>query len=394
MTEPKHPIRDTFLPYGKQMIDEDDIEAVIQVLRSPYITQGPAIDKFERAIAEYSGAKYAVAFSNGTAALHGACYAAGIGPGDEVITTPITFLASSNCVLYCGGAPVFADIRSDTYNIDPDGAAKKITQRTKAIIAVDFSGQPTETDRLSTLAHDHGLVLIQDAAHSLGATYADRRVGSLADMTMFSFHPVKHITTGEGGVIVTDNEQYRDRLLMFRSHGMTRDPELLERNDGPWYYEMHELGYNYRMTDIQAALGASQVHKLDRLIQRRREIAEAYDRAFSNIPGLTIPYQLPQADSSWHLYVVRWDEGLVMGGRDRAFELLRSMNIGVHVHYIPIYRQPYYRKLGYDREEYPNAEHFYRTAMTLPLFPQMSDQDVEDVIQSVLQVAQQLRSGM
>ncbi|MFC4599641.1 UDP-4-amino-4,6-dideoxy-N-acetyl-beta-L-altrosamine transaminase [Cohnella hongkongensis] len=393
MTHSVRPARETFLPYGQQAIDDDDIAAVVQVLKSDFITQGPAIEQFERAVAEYSGARFAVAFCNGTAALHGACYAAGIGAGDEVITTPITFLASSNCVLYCGGTPVFADIRPDTYNLDPDEVAKKITSRTKAIIAVDFTGQPAEADRLSMLARDHGLVLIQDAAHSLGASYAGKRVGSLADMTMFSFHPVKHVTTGEGGVIVTNNPVFYHKLLMFRNHGMTKDPQLLEENDGPWYYEMQQLGYNYRMTDLQAALGASQMKKLDRFVERRREIAQAYNSAFGDIEGLWIPHQLPQAASSWHLYILRWDEDVFDGGRDRAFEELRSRNIGVHVHYIPVYRQPYYRQRGYASEGYDEAERYYRQAMTLPLFPRMSDSDVDDVVEAVVSVAAALRQG-
>jgi len=387
MSHSHRPNRDTLLPYGKQFIDEDDIEAVVKVLRSDYITQGPAIERFERKVADYVGAKYAVAFCNGTAALHGACYAAGITAGDEVITTPITFLASSNCVLYCGGTPIFADIRPDTYNLDPDRVASKITPRTKAIIAVDFSGQPVETDRLTMLARNHGLVLIQDAAHSLGASFEERKVGSLADMTMFSFHPVKHITTGEGGVIVTNSEEYRDRLLMFRNHGMTRDPQLLERNDGPWYYEMQALGYNYRMTDIQAALGVSQMDKLDGFIKRRREIAEQYNRAFSDCEDITIPFQHPSVNSSWHLYVIRWERKL---NRAAAFEQLRKRNIGVHVHYIPVYNQPYYRDLGYEQRQCTNAEAYYEEAMSLPIFPGMTDEDVQDVTFAVKEVVGRL----
>jgi perosamine synthetase len=386
MTHSLRPARATFLPYGRQAIDEEDVEAVIEVLKSDYITQGPAIERFESAVAKYVGAKYAVAFCNGTAALHGACFAAGIAPGDEVITTPITFLASSNCVLYCGGTPVFADIRSDTYNLNPDEVAAKITSNTKAIIAVDFSGQPAETDRLSILARNHGLVLIQDAAHSLGATYDGRKVGSIADMTMFSFHPVKHITTGEGGVIVTDSEVYRDRLLMFRSHGMTRDPQLLERNDGPWYYEMQALGYNYRMTDMQAALGASQLNKLEGFVKRRREIADQYNRSFSECAGIIIPAQHPSTNSSWHLYVVQWKNGR----RDRAFDELRKRNIGVHVHYIPVYKQPYYREIGYEDLQCSEAEAYYRQAMSLPLYPAMTEEDVRDVINAVFEVAEVL----
>ncbi|MFC5469746.1 UDP-4-amino-4,6-dideoxy-N-acetyl-beta-L-altrosamine transaminase [Cohnella suwonensis] len=382
--------RSALLPYGRQSIDEEDIEAVVQVLRSDFITQGPAIERFERAVADFVGAKYAVAFCNGTAALHGACFAAGIGPGDEVITSPITFLASSNSVLYCGGTPVFADIRPDTYNIDPAEVERRITPKTKAIIAVDFTGQPVENDRLSMLAHDQGLVLIQDAAHSLGAEYSGRKVGALADMTMFSFHPVKHITTGEGGMIVTDSEQYRDRLLLFRNHGMTRDTERMKSNDGPWYYEMQALGYNYRMTDVQAALGASQINKLDRFVERRRAIAEQYNRAFSDLQGVTIPYQHPDARSSWHLYVLRWDERVIRGVRDVVFAEMRARNIGVNVHYIPVYRQPYYQSIGYADISLPEAEAYYRTAMTLPLFPAMTDDDAADVIHAVREVAKSL----
>ena len=387
-------MRDEMLPYGRQWIDEDDIAAVVETLRSPWITQGPAIEQFEKDLAEYAGAKYAVAFTNGTAALHGACFAAGIGPGDEVITTPLTFLASSNCVLYCGGKPVFADIRPDTYNLDPDTVLTSITNRTKAIIAVDFSGQPAEMDRMGMIARDHALVLIEDAAHSLGAEFGGRRTGSMADMAMFSFHPVKHVTTGEGGVIVTDNAAYAEKLRLFRSHGMTRDPQLLTRNDGPWYYEMHALGYNYRMTDLQAALGSSQLKKLDRFVQRRREITAAYDSAFLNIEGLTTPYQHPSSNSSWHLYVLRWNGQLLTGGRDRAFEELRSRNIGVHVHYIPVYLQPYYESLGYERGSCPQAENYYAEALSLPVFPAMSEKDIEDVIQSVLEVVNRMKKSL
>jgi UDP-4-amino-4,6-dideoxy-N-acetyl-beta-L-altrosamine transaminase len=380
--------RETLLPYGRQWIDESDIQAVVEVLRSDWITQGPNIEHFEKSVAEYVGARYAVAFCNGTAALHAACHAAGIGPGDEVITTPITFLASSNAVLYCGGTPVFADIRPDTYNIDPDQVAAKITPRTKAIIGVDLAGQPVEADRLSMLAKDHGLIFIQDAAHSLGASYGGRKVGTWADMTMFSFHPVKHVTTGEGGIIVTDREDLRDALLLFRNHGMTKDPRLLEKNDGPWYYEMHDLGFNYRMTDIQAALGVSQMSKLQHFVDRRRKIAARYNEAFAGVPGLKIPYQHPSAESSWHLYVLSWDEEVFPGGRDRAFAELRNMNIGTQVHYIPIYLQPYYRKLGYPSGLCPNAEAYYREALSIPIFPAMTDKDIEDVIKAVLSLVQ------
>ncbi|GGH33111.1 UDP-4-amino-4,6-dideoxy-N-acetyl-beta-L-altrosamine transaminase [Paenibacillus segetis] len=377
------PIRSTLLPYGQQWLDEQDIEAVVKVLRGDFITQGPAIEAFETKVADYVGVKYAVAFTNGTAALHAACFAAGIGEGDEVITTPLTFLASSNCVLYQGGTPVFVDIDMDTYNVAPAEIESKITERTKAIIAVDFTGQPVEIDRISMIAHDHNLVLIQDAAHSLGASYAGRRVGAWADMTMFSFHPVKHVTTGEGGIITTDNEEYYRKLVLFRSHGMTKDPEKLIKNDGPWYYEMQELGYNYRMTDMQAALGVSQMDKLDSFVARRREIAAIYNEKLGMLPGIVIPGQHPDAESSWHLYVIRFLPDYFHGNRRDWFEALRTEGIGVHVHYIPVYLQPYYQKMGYAQGLCPNAEKYYSSAITLPLFPKMTDSDVSDVIKAV-----------
>ena len=382
------PIRETLLPYGKQWIDDEDIAAVLQVLRSDFITQEPAIQAFESKVADYVGAQYAVAYCNGTAALHGACFAAGIGPGDEVVTSPLTFLASSNCVLYMGGKPVFADIRPDTYNIDPDDIARKLSDRTKAIIAVDFTGQPAEMDRITMLARDRGLTVIQDAAHSLGASYAGSKVGTLADMTMFSFHPVKHVTTGEGGMIVTDSEEFYRKLLLFRNHGMTRDPELLKQNDGPWCYEMRELGYNYRMTDLQAALGVSQMDKLERFVERRREIAAAYDGAFGSMGGLVIPAQHADARSSWHLYVLRWRREAFKADRKVIFEALRAENIGVNVHYIPVYRQPYYRANGYADVRCDHAEKYYETSLSLPIFPKMTDEDIRDVIQAATKIYQ------
>lgn len=375
--------RPDMLPYGQQWLDEADIESVIQVLKSDFLTQGPAIQAFEEKVANYVGAKYAVAFTNGTAALHGACFAAGIGPGDEVITTPLTFLASSNCVLYQGGTPVFCDIDMETYNIDTNQIETKITPSTKAIIAVDFSGQPVEIDRILDIAREKNLILIEDAAHSLGADYDGRKIGTWADMTMFSFHPVKHVTTGEGGIIVTDNETFYKELIQFRSHGMTRNPDEMTQNEGPWYYEMHALGYNYRMTDIQAALGVSQMDKLDDFVQRRREIVEIYNRELAEIPGLVLPYQHPKANSSWHLYVVRFLPEYFSYSRREIFETLRNRNIGVHVHYIPVYLQPYYQKLGYSKGLCPNAERYYETAITLPLFPKMTDTDVKDVVDAV-----------
>lgn len=380
------PIRNEMLAYGMHWVDEQDIESVNRVLRGNNLIQGPVTAEFERLVAEKSGARYAVAFSSGTAALHGASYAAGIEPGDEAITTPITFVASSNCVLYQGGTPVFADIREDTYNIDPDEIERKITPRTKAIIPVDYTGQPVEMDRIRALADRHGLVIIQDAAHSLGATYDGAKVGSMADMTMFSFHPVKHVTSVEGGVIVTDNEIFFKKLQLFRSHGISRGPDFVNEYEGPWYYEMQDLGYHYRMTDVHAALGISQIAKLDTFIRRRRDIVSLYNEAFEGLPGLVLPYQHNKADSSWHIYMLRWKREEFKVDRRMIFEALRAENIGVNVHYIPVYLMPYYKKLGFSAGLCPKAELYYAEAITIPLFPRMTDDDARDVINAVKKV--------
>ncbi|MCQ5366112.1 UDP-4-amino-4,6-dideoxy-N-acetyl-beta-L-altrosamine transaminase [Anoxybacillus salavatliensis] len=377
------PIRQSYLPYGKQWIDEEDIEAVVEVLKGDYLTTGPYISKFEQAVAQYVGAKYAVAFSNGTAALHGACFAAGIGQGDEVITTPMTFAASANCVLYQGGIPVFVDIDEKTYNIDPNKIEEKITNKTKAIIPVDFTGQPVELDRILEIARKHSLVVIEDAAHALGATYKGRKIGSISDMTMFSFHPVKHITSGEGGVITTNNEEYYEKLLQFRSHGITRDKEKLKEYHGPWYYEMQFLGYNYRMTDIQAALGTSQLKKIDKFVELRRKYVAMYNEAFKDMNEIITPFQHKDGDSSWHLYMIRLKLDKLKASRREIFEALQQQNIGVNVHYIPIHLQPYYQQLGYKKGMCPNAEKLYEEVITLPLFPAMSEEDVNDVIHAV-----------
>lgn len=373
-------MRESYLPYGKQLIDDKDIEAVVKVLKGDFLTTGPTIEKFEKNVADYVGAKYAVAFSNGTAALHGACFAAGIEEGDEVITTPITFAASANCVLYQGGNVVFADIDPQTYNIDPKEIEKHITSNTKAIIPVHFTGQPTDLDSINEIAKKHNLIVIEDAAHALGATYKGKKIGSISDMTMFSFHPVKHITTGEGGIITTNTEVYYKKLKQFRSHGITRDKELIQDNHGPWYYEMQFLGYNYRMTDIQAALGNSQLEKLDGFIKRRREIVGKYNEAFQSLP-ITIPYQSKDGESSWHLYIIQ-----VPHQRRQIFESLLSRKIGVNVHYIPVHRLPYYQENGFKNIHLPHAEELYDHIITLPLFPGMTDQDVEDVIHAVKEV--------
>ncbi len=401
------------IPYGHQWITEEDIKEVIKVLKSDWITQGPKIEKFEKVVADYVGAKYAVAVSSGTAALHSACFAAGITQGDEVIVTPITFAASSNCILYVGGTPVFADIREDTYNIDPKEIERKITDKTKAIISVDFAGQPADLDEIHKIAQKHNLIVIEDASHALGAEYKRNpqseirnpklndwvKVGSCihSDMVCFSFHPVKHITTGEGGVVVTNDKEYYEKFLMFRIHGITKDSnrfvnkdlafthnsQLTTHNSNPWYYEMQELGYNYRITDFQCALGISQLKKLDKFLERRREIANQYNEAFKEISELTIPitnYQSSITKSAWHIYVIRLELDKLKATRKKIFEALRAKNIGVQVHYIPVYYHPYYQKLSYKKGLCPNAEKYYEEAITLPLFPKMSDRDVNKVI--------------
>jgi perosamine synthetase len=380
------PVRDTYLPYARQWIDDDDIEAVVKVLKSDFLTTGPNIDEFEKRIAEYVGAKYAVAFSNGTAALHGACFAAGIGEGDEVITTPMTFVASANCILYQRGKAVFADIDDKTFNISPEKIDQLITEKTKAIIPVNFAGQPSNLDEILEIAQKHHLVVIEDAAHALGASYKGRKVGSISDMTMFSFHPVKHITTGEGGIITTNNKNYYKKLIQFRSHGITRDPFLLSDNHGPWYYEMHNLGQNYRMTDIQAALGISQLKKLDEFIKVRKEFVSIYNHAFKEMDAVQIPYQENDRESSWHLYILRLNLRKLSVGRKKIFEALQAENIGVNVHYIPVYLHPFYQNLGYSKGLCPIAEKIYEEIITLPLFPAMKEKDVMEVIEAVKKV--------
>ncbi|GAF65676.1 UDP-4-keto-6-deoxy-N-acetylglucosamine [Bacillus sp. TS-2] len=377
------PVRDTFLSYGKQSIDDDDIESVVQVLKSPFLTQGPVIEDFEEEIANYVGASYAVCFSNGTAALHAAYFAAGIQEGDEVITTPITFVATSNAALYQGATPVFADIDESTYNLSVSKVKEKLTKKTKAIVSVDYTGQPVDYAPFSDLAKKHHLVYISDGAHSLGATYKGKKVGIQADMTMFSFHPVKPITAGEGGVIVTNHPLFRDRLRLFRSHGISKNN--INPDQGDWYYEMHELGMNYRMTDIQAALGLSQLKKIESFIKKRQQIASLYNEAFKELEGLIIPSQLPNTTSGWHLYVIRLDLSKFKVNRKVIFDSLRAENIGVHVHYIPVYKHPYYQQMGLNSSCF-HAEHLYNEMITLPLYPDMNKQDVKDVIKAVNKV--------
>ena len=372
------------IPYGKQSIDEDDIAAVIEVLKSDYITTGPKIHEFERAVAEYTGAEYAVAIANGTAALHAACFAAGIGEGDEVITSPLTFAASANCVLYCGGTPVFADVDERTYNIDPQDIERKISPRTKAIIPVHFAGQPCDMDEIHRIAKKHDLLVIEDGAHALGASYKGKAVGGLSDMTAFSFHPVKPVTTGEGGVITTNDKDLYQKLLLFRSHGITRDSELLMHDEGDWYYEQQLLGYNYRMTDIQAALGVSQMKKLNQFVEKRRQLAARYDKAFWDNENIITPYQAEYGQSGWHLYVVQ----LANHDRKEVFDKLRDRGIGVNVHYIPVYRHPYYQQHGYADVSCPKAELIYSRFVTLPLYPALTLEEQDYVIEQLLAVTE------
>jgi UDP-4-amino-4,6-dideoxy-N-acetyl-beta-L-altrosamine transaminase len=387
-----------FIPYGRQSIDEEDIQAVAEVLRSDYLTTGPKVEEFEKVVADYVGAKYAVAVSNGTAALHIACLAAGIGPGDEVITTPITFAASANCVLYCGGTPVFADIKKDTYNIDPQDIEKKITDKTKAIIAVHYTGQPCEMDAIHAIAKKYNLLVIEDGAQVISGQYKGKMVGGLSDMTTFSFHPVKPVTTGEGGMVTTNHKELYERLKLYHTHGITRQPEMMHNNDGPWYYEQLELGYNYRITDIQCALGISQMRKLDRFAEHRRKLAAIYDAEFARLtkeknlydnegkPLVVTPYQHPDCLSSYHLYMIQVPAAI----RRQVFEQLRKADIGVNVHYIPVYKLPYYQEHGYKDVCCPNAEEFYSRAITLPLFADMTEEQVNYVAAQVVRIVGEL----
>lgn len=367
------------IPYGKQTIEQDDIQAVVDVLKSDFITTGPKIAEFEQTVADYVGAKYAVAISNGTSALHAACFAAGIEPGDEVITTPLTFAASANCVLYCGGTPVFADVDPKTYNIDPEDIRRKITDRTKAIIAVHLAGQPCDMDAIHSIAREHGLIVIEDGAHALGSVYKGKKVGSMSDMTTFSFHPVKPITTGEGGMIVTDNEDFYKKMVLFRSHGITRDDSMMTRNDGPWFYQQFDLGYNYRITDIQCALGCSQMKKLDRFLACRKEIVARYNEAFADCDNIITPYQLSDTESGWHLYMVQ----VKNCDRRQVFEAMREKGIGVNVHYIPVYMHPYYQEHGYETVHCANAEEIYSHIISLPLYPGLTFEQQDYVIDAL-----------
>lgn len=377
------PVRETLLPYGRQAVDEADIQAVVDVLRSDWLTTGPRVAEFEEAFAAFVNAKFAVSFSSGTAALHGAAFAAGLREGDEAITSPMSFAATANCVLYTGARPVFADVCSDTLNIDSDQVRAAITPRTRALLPVDYAGHPADLDAIAELADEHGLTFIEDACHALGARHRDRRVGGISHMTVFSFHPVKHLTTGEGGMVTTDRPEFAEKLRSFRNHGISSDARQRQAS-GQWFYEMVSLGFNYRLTDISCALGLSQMTKLEQNLSRRSEIAAIYSKAFRDIPGLILPSVRDGMEPAWHLYPVRVDLTHLRVNRAEIFRALRAENIGVNVHYIPIHLHPYYReRFGYVGGEYPISETAYESLISLPMFHGMSDQDTADVIEAV-----------
>ena len=376
------------IPYGRQWIDASDIREVIKVLKSDWLTQGPKIKEFEGALCDYTGAKYAVAVSSGTSALHIACLAAGIKRGDEVITSPITFVASANCILYCGGKPVFADIQKDTVNIDPEEIKKKISPNTKAIIPVHFAGHPCDLEEISLIAQKHNLLVIEDAAHALGAEYKNTKIGSCkySDMAIFSFHPVKSITTGEGGAILTNNEEIFKKLLIFRNHGIAKEKaELMNKNEGPWFYEMHELGFNYRITDIQATLGISQLKKINSFISDRREIAKFYNKSFRGNNYFDIPVEREYVFSAYHLYPIRVKDKFKVQKKE-IFNKMRDSGLGIQVHYIPVYLQPFYKKLGYKIKICPKAEDFYEKEISIPMYPSLKDTQIKFVVKEILKI--------
>ncbi|MFJ2689764.1 UDP-4-amino-4,6-dideoxy-N-acetyl-beta-L-altrosamine transaminase [Pseudomonas sp. NPDC087336] len=379
------------IPYGRQSLDQADIDAVVEVLQSDWLTQGPTIERFERAMAERCQAEHAVAVCNATAALHIACLAAGLGPDDRLWTTPNTFLASANCGRYCGAAVDFVDIDPRTWNLDVDALAAKLAHAErggtlpKVLVAVAFSGQSCDMRAIAALAERYGFTVIEDASHAVGASYAGRPVGcgEFAAMTVFSFHPVKIITSAEGGMVLTNRPDLAERLQRLRSHGMTRDPQqMTEPSHGPWYYQQVELGFNYRITDLQAALGLSQLGKLDEFVARRRELAARYDRLLAPLP-LTLPGAQAEAESAWHLYVVRLQPERTKLSHRQVFEELRAAGVGVNLHYIPVHLQPYYRDLGFAEGDFPQAERYYAEAISLPLFPLLSDEQQDHVVEQL-----------
>ncbi|SFC73820.1 UDP-4-amino-4,6-dideoxy-N-acetyl-beta-L-altrosamine transaminase [Butyrivibrio sp. YAB3001] len=382
------PVRENKIFYGRQWIDDDDVKAVTDVLKGDYLTCGPTVTLLEKRICEVTGAKYAVSVSNGTAALHCACIAAGIGEGDEVITTPLTFAASANCAVYVGAKPVFADVNPDTYNIDPDSIEAHITEKTKAVVAVDYTGQAVEHDRIREICDKHGLILIIDAAHAIGTRYNGRPEGSIGDMTCFSFHPVKTVTSGEGGAITTNDPELYKKLHLASQHGIVREPSefYFGEGQGSWYYEMQTLGYNYRLTDVQAALLISQLSKLDKFSTRRKEIVNKYNQAFNDIPEIIVQKEIPESDTTRHLYIIQLNLDKLSCNRKEFFDAMAAENVQCQVHYVPVYYFPFYEKKGYHRGLCPVAEKIYEGIMSIPLYPLMSDKDVEDVITAVKKV--------
>ncbi|PYX33967.1 MAG: UDP-4-amino-4,6-dideoxy-N-acetyl-beta-L-altrosamine transaminase [Acidobacteria bacterium] len=380
------PVREALLPYGRQSLDEEDIQSVVEVLKSDWLTTGPKVAEFEEQFAEWVGTKHAVSVSSGTAALHAAAFAAGLKSGDEAVTTPMTFCATANCVLYQDATPVFADVSADTLNLDPDKVRRKISSRTKALIAVDYSGHPADLVELRAIAERDGLVLIEDACHALGAEHFGKKVGGIADMTVFSFHPVKHLTTGEGGMVTTDEAKLAETLRQFRNHGISSEARQRQAS-GQWFYEMVLLGFNYRLTDIACALGISQLRKLESNLARRRMIAAQYTSAFRELPAVMAPVVRDGMNPAWHLYPIRLRLELLSARRPEIFQALRAENLGVNVHYVPVHHHPYYREqFGYQGGEYPVADDAYERLISLPMFHAMTDQDVKDVIAAVSKV--------
>jgi perosamine synthetase len=380
------PVRETYLPYGHQTIDESDLAAVTAVLKSDWLTTGPRVAEFEQAFARTVGACEAVAVNSGTAALHAAMHALGIGPGDEVVVPCLTFAATANAVVYVGGTPVFADVDPDTLLVTAETVAPCLTERTQAIVAVDYAGQPAEYDALQALAAKHALPLVSDACHAVGGTYRGRSVGTLADLSTFSFHPVKHITTGEGGMITTDDADFAHQMRIFRTHGITTDHHYRQAH-GEWTYEMQTLGFNYRLSDIGCALGLSQLPRLEGWVRRRNELAARYCELLADIPEFVPLTLLPERTHAYHLFVVRCRANAQGWTRDRIFPAMRAEGIGVNVHYIPVHFHPFYReRFGTRRGLCPQAEAAYEEIMTLPLFPTMADRDVDDVCRSLRKV--------
>ena len=367
-------------------MDQDDVDSVVEVLNADFITQGPKIDEFEQAIAKYVGAKYAVGFNSGTSALHGAYFALGLGDGDEMITTPNTFVATPNAALYLGAKPVFSDVEAKTGNLDPFKVKDKITDKTKLIAPVHYSGNPCDMKVFSEIAEENDIKLIEDAAHALGAKYNNKKIGSLqySEMAMFSFHPVKHITTGEGGIIVTNDEEYYQRLKQFRSHGITKEG-LVNEADGDWYYEMQYLGFNYRITDIQCGLGISQLKKIDSFIKARREIASKYDKIFEDNKYFDVISETPNSESAYHLYPILLKDDYKPYKKE-IFRRLREEGIGVQVHYIPVYKQPYYQSLNYPQNNCPVCDDFYIRELSIPMYPTLTDDDLSFVEEKLYKV--------